>query len=212
VLGMKNILTIIAFLAFWIPAYGQVAYESIDLKTDNNYQYISTYSSSARKKYTNAIKWLESSINDFDETIVTDDAQAFKVVFKPEIQYEQTDTKTHYLVANISVECRDDKFRIRLTDIQRKTVTKTCNYLTAPNRIYKTHDYNVNEEMKQFDRYKKLSAKRPLTSEEAKALRDLKKFAKMKRNDIIEKEMKPYTDLQKAIAKFIEDIETEIKK
>ena len=209
---MKNILTIIMFLAFWTSAYGQVSYESIDIKTANNYQYISTFNSSARKKYTDVKNWLDSYIKDFDNTIITDDAQAFKIVFKPEIMYEQSDAKTHYLVANISVECRDDKFRVRLLEIKRKTVTTTCNYLTEPNKLYRTRIYNANEEMKEFERYKQLSAKRNLTSDEAKALKNLKRYANVTKEEINEKEMKPYIDMQKAIAQLVNGIEEAIRK
>ena len=65
---MKSFFTIIAILAYWLPAYAQVAYESIDIKVDNKYQYVSEYTSSSIKKYSKAMKWLEANINDFDNT------------------------------------------------------------------------------------------------------------------------------------------------
>lgn len=199
------------FLVFWSSAYGQVAYESIDIKTANNYQYIATYNSSANKKYADVKKWLKANISDFNKTVISDDPQACKIVFSPEIMYEQSEAKTHYLVANVGVECRDDKFRIRLLEIKRKTVTTTCNYLTEPNKIYRTRNYNANEEIKEFDRYKQLSVKQNLTSDEAKALKDLKRYANVTREEVIEKEMKPYIDMQKAIAKLVDGIENAIK-
>lgn len=199
------------FLVFWSSAYGQVAYESIDIKTANNYQYIATYNSSANKKYADVKKWLKANISDFNKTVISDDPQACKIVFSPEIMYEQSEAKTHYLVANVGVECRDDKFRIRLLEIKRKTVTTTCNYLTEPNKIYRTRNYNANEEIKEFDRYKQLFAKQNLTSDEAKALKDLKRYANVTREEVIEKEMKPYIDMQKAIAKLVDGIENAIK-
>lgn len=199
------------FLTFWASAYGQVAYENIDIKTANNYQYIATCNSSASKKYADVKKWLKANISDFNKTVISDDPQACKIVFNPEIMYEQSEVKTHYLVANVSVECRDDKFRIRLLEIKRKTVTTTCNYLTEPNKIYRTRNYNANEEIKEFDRYRLLSAKQNLTSDEAKALKDLKRYANVTREEVIEKEMKPYIDMQKAIAKLVDGIENAIK-
>lgn len=199
------------FLVFWSSAYGQVAYENIDIKTANNYQYIATYNSSANKKYADVKKWLKANISDFNKTVISDDPQACKIVFNPEIMYEQSEAKTHYLVANVSVECRDDKFRIRLLEIKRKTVTTTCNYLTEPNKIFRTRNYNANEEIKEFDRYKQLSAKQNLTSDEAKALKDLKRYTNVTREEVIEKEMKPYIDMQKAIAKLVDGIENAIK-
>lgn len=208
---MKSFFTIIAILACWLPAYAQVAYESIDIKVDNKYQYVSEYTSSSIKKYAKAMKWLEANIKDFDNIIISNDADACKVEFKPEVLYDESDTKSHYLVANVTVECRDEKFRVKLVDINRKTVTKTCNYLTPSNKLYRTRDYNVSTEMKQYNRYKELSAKRSRTSDEARVLRDLKRYATVKKQDIIDKEMKPYVDLQKAIAQLIDGIENAIK-
>ena len=114
-------------------------------------------------------------------------------------------------MASISVDCRDEKFRVKLTEINRKTVTKTCNYLTSPNKIYKTRNYNAETELKQFDQYKELSSRTDLTSDEERVLKDLKRYAKLTKEEIIAKEMKPYIDLQKAIAKLIEGIEKAIK-
>jgi hypothetical protein len=65
--------------------------------------------------------------------------------------------------------------------------------------------------MKQYNRYKELSAKRSRTSDEARVLRDLKRYATVKKQEIIDKEMKPYVDLQKAIAQLIDGIENAIK-
>ena len=208
---MKYLLTIIAFFVSWVSAYSQVAYESIDIKTDNSYQYISSHNSFAKKKYANAVKWLESSIVDFDNTIVEEDAQSFKIVFKPEIVYEQSEAKSLFLVANVTVECRNDKFRIMFMNVNRKTVTKTCDYLTTASSLYKTRKYNADIEMKNYTRYKQLSAKRGLTRDEARALEGLKRYAKLTKNEVMEKEMKAYIDLQKAIAKFIDDVENAIK-
>ena len=208
---MKTLLTTIMFLVFWTTVYGQVAYENIDIKTNNNYQYVATNNTPANEKYSRVRKWLEEYIPDFKNTIIVDYPQAFQVEFRPEIEYDKSETKTHYLVANICVECRDDKFRIRLLEIKRKTVTTTCNYLTEPNKIYRTRNYNANEEIKEFDRYKQLSAKQNLTSDEAKALKDLKRYANVTREEVIEKEMKPYIDMQKAIAKLVDGIENAIK-
>ena len=208
---MKNVLTIIVFLVSWASAYGQVDYEAIDLRINNSYQYVSTFSSPAKKKYTNAMRWLGLSVDNFNKSIITEDAQAFSVVFKPEILYDQTDAKSDYLVASISVDCRDEKFRVKLMEINRKTVTKTCNYLSSPNKIYKTRNYNAETELKQFDQYKDLSSRTDLTSDEERVLKDLKRYAKLTKEEIIAKEMKPYIDLQKAIAKLIEGIEKAIK-
>ena len=182
---MKTLLTTIMFLVFWTTVYGQVAYENIDIKTNNNYQYVATNNTPANEKYSRVRKWLEEYIPDFKNTII--------------------------LVANICVECRDDKFEVKLKEINRKTLTSTCNYLTLPNKIYKTRQYNANEEIKQFDRYKELSSKKNLTSDETKALKELKRYANVTKEKIIEKEMKQYTDLQKAIARLIEGIEKAIK-
>lgn len=208
---MKSFLILITILAYWLPSYAQVAYESIDIKVDNKYQYVSEYTSSSIKKYANAMKWLEANVNDFDNTVISTDAEACKVEFKPEILYDESDTKSQYLVANVIVECRDEKFRVKFVDINRKTVTKTCNYLTPSHKLYRTRDYNMNTELKQYDRYKALSRKRSLTSDEARVQKDLKRYATVKKQDIIDKEMKPYVDLQKAIAKFVGDIENAIK-
>ena len=208
---MKTLLTTIMFLVFWTTVYGQVAYENIDIKTNNNYQYVATNNTPANEKYSRVRKWLEEYIPDFKNTIIVDYPQAFQVEFRPEIEYDNSETKTHYLVANICVECRDDKFEVKLKEINRKTLTSTCNYLTLPNKIYKTRQYNANEEIKQFDRYKELSSKKNLTSDETKALKELKRYANVTKEKIIEKEMKQYTDLQKAIARLIEGIEKAIK-
>lgn len=207
---MKNILTIIAILTSWISAYAQVDYKSIDIKTDS-YQYICSFTSSARTKYAEATKWLDSSITDFETTIITDDAQSFKIEFKPEIMYEQTEAQSQYLVATISLECRDDKFRVRLVDIKRKSITKNCNYLTPASDIYKKRSFNANLEMKEFSRYSELSSKKSLTADEASKLKDLKRYNGMTKEMVMEKEMKPYIDLQKAIATLVNGIEKAIK-
>ena len=111
---MKSFLILITILAYWLPSYAQWAYESIDIKVDNKYQYVSEYTSSSIKKYAKAMKWLEANIKDFDNTIISNDADACKVEFKPEVLYDESDTKSHYLVANVTVECRDEKFRVKL--------------------------------------------------------------------------------------------------
>lgn len=209
---MKNILTIIVILTSWISVNAQIPYESIEIKTDNSYQYVSTYNSSARQKYTDATKWLETSIENYDNSIITDDSRSFRVEFKPEIQYDQTDALSHYLVASISVDCRDDKFRVKLEHIRRKTVTKTCNYLTSPNDISKKCSYNLNTELKQFENYSQLAKKKTLTANEERTLKDLKKhYGGMTKESVTEKAMKPYNDLQKAIATLIDGIEKAIK-
>ena len=76
---MKSFLILITILAYWLPSYAQVAYESIDIKVDNKYQYVSEYTSSSIKKYANAMKWLEANVNDFDNTVISTDAEACKV-------------------------------------------------------------------------------------------------------------------------------------
>ena len=67
---MKTLLTTIMFLVFWTTVYGQVAYENIDIKTNNNYQYVATNNTPANEKYSRVRKWLEEYIPDFKNTII----------------------------------------------------------------------------------------------------------------------------------------------
>lgn len=208
---MKKILTIIVFVTSWIYANAQVPYDSIDIKKDNSYQYICQFNSSAKDKYEVATNWLDSSINEYERTIISENKRSFKVKFKPEIMYEQSDAQSLHLVATITLECHDDKILVRFTDIKRKSITPNCNFLTPASEIYKKRNYNANQEMQNFSHYKELSVKKRLTSEESSKLNNLKHYKGMTKEMIMKKEMKPYIDLQKAIASLINGIEKAIK-
>ena len=65
--------------------------------------------------------------------------------------------------------------------------------------------------MQNFSHYKELSVKKRLTSEESSKLNNLKHYKGMTKEMIMKKEMKPYIDLQKAIASLINGIEKAIK-
>lgn len=209
---MKNILTIITILISWVTASAQVTYDKVEITNENSYQYIGTFASSAAAKYSCVKDWLYSAIEDFENTILNDNTRGNSIEFKPEVLYDQSDSKKHYLVATVTVDCRDDKFRVRLEHIRRKTVTSTCDYLAVPRDIYKNRSTSMNQEVKMFDTYRALASKRNLTADEAKKLKELKRYAGMTREEVTEKEMKPYIDLQKAIATLIEGIENAIKK
>ena len=204
---MKNILTIITILISWVTASAQVTYDKVEITNENGYQYIGTHASSAVTKYSNVKDWLYSSIEDFENTILNDNTRGNSIEFKPEVLYDKSDSKSHYLVATVIVECRDDKFRVRLEHIRRKTVTSTCDYLALPRDIYKNRSTSMNQEVKLFDAYRALASKKNLTADEAKKLKDLKRYASMTREEVTEKEMKPYIDLQKAIAALVDGIE-----